>query len=172
MAPEELEQVSQQRKPARTPGWVWAVVGAGCGFLLLIFLGIVAAIAIPSILVSKGQAENLRTKTAIMKLSAAMEDYFLEHGRYPTASSADEIAATLERENHGANLPRLDAWGHPLIIEVPSDGGHYYIISMGQNGLREAEAPYAGLPRVNTEPGADIVFGDGEFLSLPTVAER
>lgn len=109
MNSQELEQASPPRKPVRTPGWVWAVVGAGCGFLLLILLGIVAAIAIPSLLVSKEKAQIVKTKTDMVTLSTAMESYYLEHGRYPTVSSTEEIVTTLEAEKFGTYLPRLDA---------------------------------------------------------------
>ena len=58
MAPQELDQASSQRKPARTPGWVWVIVGAVCGFLLLIIIGIIAAIALPSLLVARGKRRS------------------------------------------------------------------------------------------------------------------
>jgi hypothetical protein len=172
MAQPDVNHGMPQRKSTRTPGWVWALVGAGCGFLLLIFLGIVAAIAIPSLLVSKEKAQILQTKTAMLKVSAAMESYYLNHGRYPLASTAEELFVILEKEKAVADLSRRDAWGRDFIIEVPPEGGHYCIISMGQNGLRETQEPFSELPSVNPERGADIVFVDGAFTSQPPGGER
>ena len=172
MAPQELDQASSQRKPARTPGWVWVIVGAVCGFLLLIIIGIIAAIALPSLLVAKGKAQVQKTMGEMRTLSTSMEMYRLDRGRYPTAPSANEIIVILETEKFGVNLPRQDAWGRPFIIEVPPDGGRYCIISTGQDGLREAQEPYSELPRVNPEPGADLVLVDGDFVSCPEGAPR
>ena len=172
MSHEESMQAAQQRNPARTPGWVWVIVGIGGGFLLLIFIGIIAAIAIPNLLVAKDKVAVRKTVQDMKALSVAMETYAIDHGQYPAASTADELAAILQQAQCGTNLPVRDAWGHPFFVEVRSDAARYCIISAGQNGLREAEEPYSGLPQENPERGADIVFIDGRLVSGPAGADR
>jgi type II secretory pathway pseudopilin PulG len=172
MTHEELVQAAKKRQSAGTPGWVWAIVGIGGGIVIIMFIGIIAAIAIPNLLIAKEKAAVRKTMQDIQRLAVAMETYSVDHGRYPTVVSADELADILQKENFGTNLVTCDAWGHPFIVEIQSDSGHYCIISLGQNGLRDAQEPYSDLPRENPLQGADIVLVDGEFVSYPAGARR
>ncbi len=167
MVPQGSDQAAPKRKAARTPGWVWVIVGAGAGFMLLVILGIVAAIAIPNLLLAKDKVATRKTIQDMKTLSLAMETYMLDHGHYPASTSADDLAAVLQQGQSGTPLPTCDAWGHPFIVEVQPGVAHYCIISMGQNGIREAQEPYSALPPDNPGRGADIVFVDGSLVSGP-----
>ena len=161
-----------QRKSTAIPGWVWAIIAIAVGFMLLIFIGIIAAIAIPNLLEAKNRAATRVTMQEIRQLATAMETYAVDTGRYPQVASAAELVAVLQEKQYGTKLVSRDAWGHPFLVEVSPDGAHYCIISMGQDGLREARAPYSDLPEENEARGADIVFQDSIFVSYPAGANR
>jgi type II secretory pathway pseudopilin PulG len=172
MTREEHLQAAQQRKTASTPGWVWAIVAAGAGLFLIMLIGIVAAIAIPSLLVEKEKEAVQKTMRDMSTLSVAMESYSIDFARYPQAANVDELVEILRKENFVINQATRDAWGNAFIVEVQPDARHYCIISRGQNGIREAQEPYSALPQENPQRGADIVLVDGVFVSCPARVHR
>ena len=68
--------------------------------------------------------------------------------------------------NYMRKLPTEDGWGHTVLFW--SDGTNYVLVSPGKDGEFERDwsgADSGGGPTVAF--AADIVFGNGNFLSWP-----
>lgn len=106
-------------------------------------------------------------------MAVAVETYATDHNAYPRAATLDELARELE-PRYVAKIPRLDAWGAPLVYEAAACGEEgcreYYIASGGKNGKLERARPsdYAAEePRDTSNFNEDIVFANGKFLLAP-----
>jgi general secretion pathway protein G len=160
---------SIQRKSG-TPVWVWVIVGVGGGMVVLVIVGIIAAIAIPNFIMTRERANTRKTISDMRAIMQAVETYRLDNSNYPEASTIEQLNDVLQEEPRYISSPiTTDAWGHPLIFERQPDGG-YCILSTGSDGRRDAFAPYTDLPAETSWRGADIVMMNGEIVSCPAGA--
>ncbi|MBN2431627.1 MAG: type II secretion system protein GspG [Acidobacteria bacterium] len=166
MSREELIQEASRRK-AGTPGWAWVVVGVSVGVGLLMIIGIIAAISIPSLLEARERVSAKKTMGDMRQIVTAVEAYYTDQGRYPEAATIGELNKILQDDVYARNLPTLDAWGHPFVFESQPDGPGYCLLSIGSDGRRDAYAPYTGLPEENPTRGADIVLVNSVFVTYP-----
>lgn len=89
----------------------------------------------------------------------------------------DVLASALE-PIYIRSLPRLDGWEHPYLVW--SDTKTYFILSGGADGVLDRDYlasvdPTAALAKdssATTDPTADIVFSDGQFVRWPMDGER
>lgn len=140
------------------------------GLVLVAFIGIVAAIAIPNILTAQRRAEQRRTMADIRTAVTAIESYASDKDVYPSVSSL--YLAELEKELVPAyveKLPTVDAWGTALRYECwpRGDCEHYAVASAGADRDFEHESlqDYAEVQTGNFD--ADIVWVDGKLLQRP-----
>jgi general secretion pathway protein G len=96
----------------------------------IFFLLVVACLALFAVLVtprtgSTGHAQEDAAKIDIQNLSAALETFHADNGRYPTTV---EGLDALVQQPAGSNLPHwkpildsmpIDPWGHPYIYTPP-----------------------------------------------------
>jgi general secretion pathway protein G len=77
----------------------------------------------------------------IQGFSAALDLYYLDIGRYPTA--AEGLGALTQRPDGAAlwngpylngNAVPMDPWGRPYVYKFPGQKGAYEIISLGPEG--------------------------------------
>jgi len=160
----------KRRSPA-----LWLIAIAGCGLLVLMVGGIVAAIFIPNFLDALQKAKQKRTMVDLRDWSLVLEDYRLEHdGEVPAAGSVEELAEALDPANAGT-LTTTDAWQHPYRYACWSTAAEgdrcdtYRLVSAGYNGVFENDDPalYEPASFGPQEYEADIVLQDGEFLRYP-----
>jgi general secretion pathway protein G len=109
--------------------------------VVITIIGLIMALVGPRVLGYLGESKTKTARIQIESLSAAMDLYFLDNGRYP---SANEGLVALVQKPAGANgwngpylkssnLP-LDPWGHAYSYKIPGAKGAYEIASFGPGG--------------------------------------
>ncbi|MEH2503397.1 general secretion pathway protein G [Bradyrhizobium sp. AZCC 1578] len=122
------------------------------GFTLVEILVVVAIIGLlmglvgPRVLNYLSDSKVKTARIQIQGFSAALDLYYLDNGRYPTA--AEGLGALTQRPDGAAswNGPYLngnavpkDPWGRPYVYKFPGQQGAYEIISLGPEG-REGDS--------------------------------
>lgn len=111
--------------------------------LVLVILGVLAAIVVPKFAGRTEQARNTAAKTQISNFETALDAFEVDNGYYPKGKSGltDLVAQPKDAPNwHGPYMKQetvpLDPWGHAYIYDCP--GKHnvssYDIMSMGPDG--------------------------------------
>ena len=109
--------------------------------VVLVIIGMVAAVAAPQLLSYLDRAKIDTAKVELRSLRSIMDLYRLDVGRYPTA---DEGLAALTSAPPGLESWRgpylddtgalIDPWDNPYAYEVSSDGRSAKIVSFGADG--------------------------------------
>jgi general secretion pathway protein G len=120
---------------------------AEAGFTLVEMLVVIAIIGLimglvgPRVLNSLGESKVKAAKLQIESFSSSLDLFYLDVGRYPTASEG--LAALAQRPGNAAiwNGPYLktgsvptDPWGHIYLYRAPAERGPYEIVSLGSDG--------------------------------------
>jgi general secretion pathway protein G len=109
--------------------------------VVLIILSLIMGLVGPRVLSYLSNARARSAQLQITSLSAALDLFFLDVGRYPTTAeglgSLIARPASADRWN-GPYLQQTaippDPWGNPYIYRVPGDKTPYAIISYGSDG--------------------------------------
>ena len=116
--------------------------------VVIIILGLLAAVAIPSFLAQRGKASDAAAKEAVRTAAVAIETYAIDHGgQYDGAT-----VATLTRIEAGladAALSVVAASGHSYELAVASPSGNEFTIERhpaGDSVLRCQAPDTAGCP--------------------------
>ncbi|MGQ0643101.1 MAG: type II secretion system major pseudopilin GspG [Gemmatimonadaceae bacterium] len=130
----------------------------GSGFTLLelvvviIVLGLLAAIVAPQILGRVSDARTTAAQTQVELFGTALDNYRLDNGAYPTTDQG--LAALRERPTRAPAPPNwrgpylrkdvpLDPWGKPYIYRSPGGGQRnaigYDLMSLGRDGKAGGE---------------------------------
>jgi hypothetical protein len=129
--------------------------------------GVVAALAVPALLLTEGDPDGHATLEDIREIAQACEGFSTDTRRFPRTQGwvpIERIALYLEPV-YAHDLARLDEWENPILYW--SDGSNYRILSTGEDG--EMDRDWSGaLEAHEVAEGGDIVFGDGRVLSLPS----
>lgn len=112
--------------------------------VVLVILGLLAALIGPRILGRVGGAKQKIARSQIAMLEAALDQYRLDMGRYP--STEEGLRALIEppqdeeqrRKWQGpylkkAKIPK-DPWGHDYQYRYPGEHGEYDLWSYGADG--------------------------------------
>ncbi len=116
--------------------------------LVVIIIGIIAAIAVPRMAGRTEKARVAAAKQTIASLSAALDAFELSVGRFPTTEEG--LVSLVERP---PSLMTEDQWDGPYMREIPLDpwnrpfvyrypGEHsvdYDIVSLGRDGQEGTE---------------------------------
>ncbi|HEX6202179.1 MAG TPA: zinc ribbon domain-containing protein, partial [Thermoanaerobaculia bacterium] len=113
-------------------------IAFGCLALLVVAVGIVAALVVPGFLAGLGGAKQARTIADLRQVGTALESYRADHLGVPAVASFEELAPILVPD-HLPALPTTDGWEHPLRYECTARGGptgctRYRIASPGRDG--------------------------------------
>ncbi|TXN22779.1 type II secretion system major pseudopilin GspG [Methylobacterium sp. WL19] len=109
--------------------------------VVLVILGLVMGLAGPRVLGYLGSSREKAAKLQVEAFSAALDLYYLDFGRYPTANEG--LAALVTRPAGAerwagpylkqSTLP-ADPWGRAYEYRVPGKNAPYTIVSLGPNG--------------------------------------
>src|SRR5882672_5429607 len=147
--------------------------------VVVAIIGIIAAIAIPNMLVAIQRAKQRRTMVDMRNLATAWEARNTEAGRYNAAGQLNGVEGadqqimcsqlqTMLAPTYCAAVPEFDGWGTAFQTYLNQPYGSatakanvYAIISAGKDRIIEAD-PTKG-PFTNYD--CDIVYSNGVFLS-------
>jgi general secretion pathway protein G len=109
--------------------------------VVILILGILAALIVPKILNSQGKAKINAAKTDESSLDTALKSFHLDCDRYPSSSeglNALRVApAGLESKWHGPYLDKdvpNDPWGFAYVYQQPGPNGNSDSYSITSNG--------------------------------------
>lgn len=127
--------------------------------VVIAIIGLVMGLVGPRVLSYLGEAKVKAAKIQIESFSSALDLFYMDVGRYPSASEG--LTVLVERPANAPvwNGPYLknasvpaDPWGHVYLYRVPGQKGPYQIVSLGSDGQEGG-----------TGNAADI--GNGETLA-------
>ncbi len=138
------EQTSAKPKSKK---WIWIWAGCGCAVLAFVALGVIATIAVPSLLGRFGEAQRRKARIDINSLEQAILTYALENGgRYPDSL---EVLVTPDQNNNvflkGYTQVPLDPWKNPYHYTPPSSGRSFRVFSYGKDGAPGGEGADADI---------------------------
>jgi type II secretion system protein G len=149
--------------------------------VVVAIIGIIAAIAIPNLLVAIQRAKQRRTMVDMRNMASAWESRNSEASRYNAAGQANGIEGadqqvtldnlvTMLQPTYIRTFPKVDGWGtayqaytNQTFGSPTAKANAYAIISAGKDCVVEAD-PATG-PFTNFD--CDIVYSNGVFLSYP-----
>lgn len=111
--------------------------------IVLVIIGIVAALIVPNVIGRPDQARVAVAKTDLRTIAASLEMYRLDNRTYPTGSQG-LVALTVPPSEppapsnwaDGGYLPTLpqDPWGNSYIYKRPGETRPFDLISLGADG--------------------------------------
>lgn len=122
--------------------------------VVLVIIGLIMGLVGPQVMNVLGDSKNKTSKVQIQSLGAAVEVFYLDAGRYP---SADEgLSALVQRPIdvetwngpyvRGKGLPK-DPWGNAYVYNIPGRSGEpYEITTQGPNSRAGNREPASTLP--------------------------
>lgn len=130
--------------------------------VVIVILGILAAIIAPRIIGRTDEAKVTEAKVQMSNLETALKLYKLDNGSYP--STEQGLQALVEKPVTG-NIPKNwreggylekkkipnDPWGNPFAYVSPGVNADYEIISYGADGVRGGEGFDADIESWNVE---------------------
>ena len=130
--------------------------------IVVAILGLLAAIAIVSLLGALERARQRHTMADFHTIAVALESYDSDLGFYPhdSGGTLSSIAGYLA-PTYVKPIPLNDGWSHP--IQYTSNGGDYTLVSMAADGQPSLPWPGGQTHRISD----DIVLSDGQFFQWP-----
>lgn len=142
------QETRQEAKPSKEAGYTLTEL-----VIVIAVLGILAAAITPAVL---GRFNTSQERSAALQagtLAAAMDEFFVDVGRYPTVEEGIEALLTAPSDIEGWSGPYVrsertlnDPWGNPYVI-VPSDSDNVppSIVSYGADGAVGGEGRAADI---------------------------
>jgi general secretion pathway protein G len=143
--------------------------------IVVAIIGIIAAIATVAFLTAIDRARQKRSMADIRLIATAWESraadaqsYLVSGFTFPTAPvTFDDLYGALS-PTYIRQLPRYDGWGKPFEFGAGPSSKLYGIRSAGSDGIYEGDTYALGEA---SNPDCDIVFGGGNFVQYPSVAQ-
>jgi general secretion pathway protein G len=109
--------------------------------VVISIIGLIMALVGPRVLGYLSDSKVKAAKIQIESLSAALDLFYLDNGRYPAANEGLTSLVQRPSSDNTWNGPYLktnavptDPWGHPYLYKVPGNHGPYEIASFGSSG--------------------------------------
>jgi general secretion pathway protein G len=109
-----------------------------------------------------GSSRAKKTAADIRTLGTASEAFHVDKGHYPMGVTSMEELATHLDGTYLKSVPMADAWLRKFEVSSTENGSWIEIVSLGRDGEPDSRP---GGP--TTDPDADIVFRNGEFVQWP-----
>jgi general secretion pathway protein G len=108
--------------------------------VVLVVLGLLASIAAPQVMKHLGKAKHQTARIQVEALSASLDYFFIDMGRYPTQEEG--LKALVEPvpggKWDGPYLKKreslIDPWGVPYQYRIPGKAGKYDVYTLGADG--------------------------------------
>lgn len=111
--------------------------------VVVVILGILAALVVPQVMSRPDQAKLTVTKGDLQAISAALDMYKLDNHNYPSTQQGLEAlvkrptgspaAKNWNKDGYLKKLP-IDPWGNPYQYLTPGRHGAYDLYSLGADG--------------------------------------
>lgn len=119
--------------------------------VVVVILGILAAMVVPKVLDRPDQARATAAKQDVAGLMQALKLYRLDHGTYPSMNQGLKVLAERPADAKNSNwrsyLERLpnDPWGRPYNYLNPGANGEVDIFSLGADGQPDGDGVNADI---------------------------
>jgi general secretion pathway protein G len=131
--------------------------------VVVVIIGIIAAVAIPSLLNAIDRGRQKRTMSDLRTIGEAIQSYVVDSDHYPQASSIADLATVLESGAYISKLPREDAWGHLLLYSGSLTG--YTVGSAAKDGGSTLTLNGSGGETNSFDD--DVIYSNGTFVQWP-----
>lgn len=119
--------------------------------VVVIIIGLLASLVAPKFFGKLAQSRVKTAKAQIELFGAALDEFRLDNGRYPTTEEGLEALRKKPEglENWaGPYLPKdipKDPWGHDYVYKSPGEHGDYDLMSYGRDGQPGGEGEDADV---------------------------
>ena len=144
--------------------------------IVIAIIGIIAAIAIPSLLNALDRARQATTVSNVVQMGQGVDRYIQDHPKFGAPQAADIDALQTIFEDVEINLNkgmRKDGWGYLMHYEFDSSGTgrHFTVESWGSDGaVGPAVAVVEGEYIVKFFE-EDIIYSNGRLVQHPEGAQ-
>ncbi|MFP4610490.1 MAG: type II secretion system major pseudopilin GspG [Thiohalophilus sp.] len=113
--------------------------------IVMVILGLIAASVGPTLYKRIGPAKQTAARDQIQSFTTALDNFFIDVGRYPTTQEGLEVLRKKPEGNDKWDGPYLkkeipgDPWGNDYIYRAPGRSGGYEITSYGADGAEGGE---------------------------------
>jgi len=122
--------------------------------VVIIILGILVGLIVPRLMEKPEKARVVKAQMQIESISAALKEYKLDSGDYPTTEQG--LEALVEKPSIGkipkkypdkGYLPKIpkDPWGNDYVYISPGEHGDFDLISYGADGEEGGEGKNADV---------------------------
>jgi len=130
--------------------------------IVVAIIGIIAAIAVPSLLSAIQRSKQKRTMADMRSIGTALETYQIDYNKYPQDGATNLTYLT---PHYMRKLPDKDGWGNPFGYTSPSSRQDYSLGSCGRDG--PGTPSWSATVGTTTTFDSDIIFFDGQFTVYP-----
>jgi general secretion pathway protein G len=152
---EPRPRISSRRRHALEAGFTLIEI-----MVVLVILGLLAAVVVPRIVGRTDEARKTTAKIEVQNIEQALHLFKLDNGFYPSTEQGLEALVTEptigqipKRWRQGGYLPKVpnDPWGNPYIYLSPGRYGDYDLVSYGGDGEAGGEGNSADIESWNLE---------------------
>jgi general secretion pathway protein G len=122
--------------------------------IVLVIIGVVAAIVVPNVVGRPDQARATVAETDMRTIAASLEMYRLDNRSYPTTEQGlaalaapptqPPLAPNWVQGGYMRTVP-TDPWGRPYVYRSPAQDAGFVILSLGADGTEGGEGVDADL---------------------------
>ena len=122
--------------------------------VVIIILGILVGLIVPRFMEKPEKARIVKAQMQIESISAALKEYKLDSGDYPTTEqglealvekpSIGKIPRKYPEKGYLAKIPK-DPWGNDYVYISPGEHGDFDLISYGADGEEGGEGKNADV---------------------------
>ncbi len=136
-----LQQQRRRKQRARARGFTLIEI-----LVVVVILGILAAIIVPNLMERPGQARVTKAKSDIRAIESALNMYRLDHHVYPPTDTGLQALVS-------DYLPRLpmDPWNRPYNYLFPGVHGQFDVFTLGRDGQQGGEGEDAEIGNWNLD---------------------
>lgn len=148
-------------KPQKMDNKAWRDRPVRNGFTLmemlvvLVVIGLIAAVAIPQITNLLGSAKTKAAKVQLDTLSASLRHYELDTGAFPTSEQGIEVLWSMADPDPAWNGPYVrqerqlrDPWGFDFVYRAPVEGAPYELVTLGADNKEGGTGDDADLKAI------------------------